>query len=606
MTRNNALFQIIIIASLSLYCIGLIVSHFFNPVLNYELSIYDAFPWYFWSSIILLLFIGEFIFIELIFKDNKSPVKLFSGISCIFFVNIIIILLPVFRGYIIYGRGDVLTHLGMIKDILITGYSGSENFYPFSHILTSQIVIITGIPINTSIMLIPIIFYIIYFIFIIYLADIIAPSFEAKVLILAFSLTLYFSYFFSMFLPTQLCFYYCVMILFLFFRALKKNENCYPYKILLVITIISAPFVHPLGTVFLFFFFLTYILILGINKKIQDKMMESDAISNVFSTKTGDLLLLTAITLISLYTWLSCFPFFRAGIKKIYNIIFMDVGVTPIERYNEQIQKTGFDLFQIIEIVIKNYGNAAIIVTMSIISIFLFIQIIRSKKPKDLSMYLLFSSLFVLFSIMFIGFSFVDFYVSNPYREFIWGLLWGCILCGLIFSDFISTIWKKIESQDIRKKIIPILLLMIILTTGIIGIYNIHLSPIILRANQQVSVSEMTGMIWFLNYQTQQSSITFIDEFIWRSPSVIWRQEAPDRQDLGNFFISPPHFGYSTSNRVNLTTNSYLVIDPYNTQMYNILFPTKGSFFAEDFRRLNRDYSLSTIYSEGDFTIYRN
>ena len=111
---------------------------------RYELTIYNAFPDCFWYLIIASIMIGIIILSHKIYKNIKS--KLWSlGFFIIILSNIIFLLLPEFRGYAFYGRGDTPDHLGFIRDIIVTNHIGTNNFYPSEHIIGAELVKVTGI-----------------------------------------------------------------------------------------------------------------------------------------------------------------------------------------------------------------------------------------------------------------------------------------------------------------------------------------------------------------------------------------------------------------------------------------------------------------------------
>lgn len=108
------------------------------PASGYEISIYEAYPWYFWVFIITSIFMGQIILVRSALSSDKSDRLCFFGFLAIITTNIILLFMPFIRGYATYGRGDVLSHIGHIKDILRTTSFGTDNFYPLDHILTAS------------------------------------------------------------------------------------------------------------------------------------------------------------------------------------------------------------------------------------------------------------------------------------------------------------------------------------------------------------------------------------------------------------------------------------------------------------------------------------
>jgi hypothetical protein len=113
-----------------------------GPASTYEISIYSAYPTFFW-----LLFIAGFICGVTILviaandeKNTKNKPIWINGFILLIATNLIFFSIPIFRGYFTYGRDDVLTVIGYAKDVLNNGYIGipgsrGEDYYPAIHIL---------------------------------------------------------------------------------------------------------------------------------------------------------------------------------------------------------------------------------------------------------------------------------------------------------------------------------------------------------------------------------------------------------------------------------------------------------------------------------------
>lgn len=113
---------------------------------GYEISIYEVFPWYFWFFLILSLAIGQIIIFLNIFNENTKKNKVWLiGLIIVLIASCILLSIPYSRGYVTYGRGDNLEHIGEAKDILFSGSIKPSNFYPSIHILTAVISLIGDI-----------------------------------------------------------------------------------------------------------------------------------------------------------------------------------------------------------------------------------------------------------------------------------------------------------------------------------------------------------------------------------------------------------------------------------------------------------------------------
>ena len=88
---------------------------------SYEMSIYDVYPLYFWFLLIFSIFTGTLVLIESYPVANETKYWKI-GLLAIIVSNIILLIMPIIRNYPIFGREDILSHLGWIKYIMDTGY----------------------------------------------------------------------------------------------------------------------------------------------------------------------------------------------------------------------------------------------------------------------------------------------------------------------------------------------------------------------------------------------------------------------------------------------------------------------------------------------------
>jgi len=125
------------------------------PASGYEISIYNVYPWYLWVFVITSIFLGQMILLSGATASKKNDNYWVIGFLGILITNTILLFMPFIRGYTMYGRGDVLTHIGYIKDILNTASIGTNNYYPIEHILTAIMSYTTNISVGHAVNIIP-------------------------------------------------------------------------------------------------------------------------------------------------------------------------------------------------------------------------------------------------------------------------------------------------------------------------------------------------------------------------------------------------------------------------------------------------------------------
>ena len=151
-----------ILSFIFIICTILIVS-ITPPATGYELSIYTAYPWYFWFCLLGSIFLGILVILPGVFRKKKTNLWVF-GLAVVFIANLVFLLLPMLRGYVFYGGAgaDIFTHVGLIKEIAETGHIFENNFYPIIHIFSLLVSDILGISVMKILWFIPAFFSLLY------------------------------------------------------------------------------------------------------------------------------------------------------------------------------------------------------------------------------------------------------------------------------------------------------------------------------------------------------------------------------------------------------------------------------------------------------------
>ncbi len=92
------------------------------PATEYEISLYESYPTSFWGCIIGSLFSGSLLIFRSIGNSNER--SWVFGTSLMLATDALLLLMPLIRGYVMYGDADPLTHLGYVQDIVNTGTTG--------------------------------------------------------------------------------------------------------------------------------------------------------------------------------------------------------------------------------------------------------------------------------------------------------------------------------------------------------------------------------------------------------------------------------------------------------------------------------------------------
>jgi len=216
-------FKIISIISFFLILFLLIIIFLVGPAASYEFSIYDAYPWYFWFFLFSAVICAYVVIIVPIIVQSKKNYWLF-GLCSILISNAILLFMPVIRGYYFSDYGDILTHIGYMRDILHTSSTG-QNFYPINHILGVIIHLFSGLSLPTITLIIPPLFSF-FFILSIYFVGkaIFQNKFELMILVILSSILMFDTNQLA-FAPNCQVFFLVPLMLFLAFKMYYGINN---------------------------------------------------------------------------------------------------------------------------------------------------------------------------------------------------------------------------------------------------------------------------------------------------------------------------------------------------------------------------------------------
>jgi hypothetical protein len=562
---------------------------------GYEISLYNAYPLSFWALIIGSVTCGIIFLVYQIFFNKIGKLWIF-GLIILFLINLTILLLPTFRGYVTLGRGDVLTHIGYAKEILSSTHFTTSNIYPAIHILLTNLSLLTGLTPELFAQLIPIFFTMFYMIFIFLLARIISQNRGQILLIATFGCLLMFGHENEMLAPSVECFYLLPFMLFLLFK-MQSSTNRVSYFLAICASLIIIPIFHPgEGTIFLVLTFLCFGLVAWLYRRIKHPV-QIDPLSSV---KYKPVFFVSLTLLIVWFIWFSYTSTFIGTVLSIWDWLIYAIGKTTAMEYAAILEKASLSTFDFIILFFKMFGQVVIYCAITLAMFFVMLKkFIFNKYQIDIQQ-LNFSILFAIFGIlMFVAFFSNIIWVGYG-REMRYVIFAATILNGL---GLYSLFHKK------HRRLGTVLITIVLITTATFGIFNTYPSPLTRDNNSQVTAMETIGVTWFLSHQNSNLLIDNLNVDQLRfSNLILGIQNIPSNIRYNS--LPPDHFGY---------TNNSMYGEFYNFDRYFIdsklsriinpsVFPEYASlwrFSSEDFYRLDyTDPSVNKIYSNGEFWVY--
>ncbi|MCL0069460.1 hypothetical protein M1N86_00930 [Dehalococcoidia bacterium] len=583
--------------------LALVIIAITPPATGYEISIYEAYPPYFWFLVILAIASGIVILVSNSFAEEPSRWWI-AGFAVILYTNLVILLLPIARGYATFGRGDVLSHIGFTKDILFTGHFASAgeagaNHYPVIHILLTNLSHVTGLTPELLVMIVPIFFTLFYMVSVYLLSRVIATTRGQAMLITAFGSLLLFKGESTMLASSIQCFFMLPITLLLYFKVRRRNSNSLAYSILFVLLLLLTPFFHPgEGTLFLITIFLGIELSLLLYR-MRNKLLSDDAIK-IRSPLSGISINPSMILFVCWFTWFASFAVFHGTVRSIWHWFVYEIGKPTAVIYADILERAGLSVYEFMELFLNMWGHVVIYcLAGALVSIVVWKKFLSSKGKIDSGQFI-FSFLFIIFaSLIFVTF-FADVWLGYN-RAMRYVIFAATILNGLgLYVLF----------HNRHNQIGMFIIILLLMTSVMFGTFNTFVSPITRGPNFQVTGMEIRGMDWFLDHRNDSLLIYEKGLSQSRFSHALYGFATPlPNIRCPRIAIPPDHFGYPEYNKF----GELFIDDKYfiESKLSRIASPEihpefehLWRFTPEDFYRMdNTDRTVNRIFSNGEFWV---
>ena len=552
-----------------------------SPAKYYEISIFGAYSSYYIFLLALPISLGLIILVlSSGYKINSGCLKF--GLLTIILGNSVVLLLPLFRGYALYGLGDPLVHVGYINDIVKTGMIGESNFYPLIHILDVMLSFCTDMHPMQVMLVFPTIFNIIYILGLLLIGSQIVDNYLEAPIIVAFGGVLLFTYYGSQFLPTSFSMMLIPLTLYLLIKSNESNDNELSYIIIFIITLFFISIFHPVSILnlimaFVIFWFFSVVL----SKYDIFKQCESSYYINFFP-----ILMLT----ICFITWFSQFAIFQGTVYVVSNWFLHQMGSPPSEVYGKRLDEVSLPLSDLINYLLQGYGHELIYFLLASCFITFIVWKIAVKDFYTFKHEIIFSTMFVIFSLSTLLIHFGSLMINNPQRQFLYSLMIATILNGMLFIR----LFKK-------NSIIYILLaVFILIPCCFVGISSSYSTVLMGVVNSQVTPADLRGTSWFIdNCNYEINTVFSINNELYRFIYALKGRDFENRANtIKQFKRAPPMFEISSND------SYYLTLSDYAKTKYTVYWPNSPEFPKEVIDSLNSVIQLNKIYNNRGITCY--
>lgn len=607
---NTSLMKFILIILFSILSILTIIISSIGSARGYELNIYASYPPHFWVLLILNICLGIIFILTKKFQEKK--IFIFFALISILISNLIFFLIPYFRGYPVLGgaNADFFSHIGLIKEIQLSGNFNINNFYPITHILGYSFSEITSLRPTLILNFFPSLFWTLFPVFFYIMSKILTSSEKSSIYMIVLTLPLIFSQYYKSIHPSFFSFIFIPFFLFLYFKTLKKRMK-FSTRFLLILVSITMVFFHPETTIIMIIFFLV-IIFSFISYKLLENFIHFDIryIDPSESVKQSINILL--ILLITFLIWFSSQGAGQHAIYTIFSTITKGSDFSIASEYSSTVSDVSLSLIQILKIAFLRYS---VIVLYSLFTGLILLKtlfdIIR-KKPifyfDYLSILLFFQGIFIAGIALF-----NNFIVTNPIRVARFYLFITMIIIGYHFQKILSKI-NDIKSHRFNYRILHLIFISFLLFSVTICILNVHPSPIISEPGKHYTQMNFKGAEWIVE-NTNNSYHYAVDSGI--NVNRIYHftygiTKGDNKYGKLTVASSQSHFGYNIENNTLIEVmdfnKTYVVNTENGRQGYKAfpenIWPSTTQYLPKDIKHLWSDTTVSNVYDNNEVNVY--
>ncbi|MXR52988.1 hypothetical protein GRX03_15420 [Halovenus sp. WSH3] len=551
---------------------------------QYEISIYEGYPGHFW-----LLLVGAFVLGGLTIVASAAVPEdrtWVFGTALLLLTNALFLLLPLVRGYMLYGHADPMSHIGYVRDIVSSGSVG-DNIYPPMHLLVMAVSEATGADLFTIGLAVPLVFAAVYFVGMYYVLVYLFDSRRRVLFGLPFVLLPILGDAHVSLRPYDLSLLFLPVVFYLFFKSQRSPTPS--TRIAFVVALVTLLLYHPLTALFLVGIFSLY-FVARIVPGIDDR----------YSTPTNFISLSAVIFL----AWYSNFTGIITRFNSAYYTLFgPETGEAPVDTYAATAEEASPPLIDILREAIALYGVAFSVFTLGFLFLAVGSILFVRRRYSPTSYTVMLGATLAVFSFGGLCFLLVDLIVP-PSRPFQIAKIGAVVLAGQLFyllADRVS--WPTVGS---RTGVRLFFLVAIVVLAGL-SVVTFYPSPYGTADNPQVTEMELSGSEWITTHGNTDNQLGGIELSHRRFHHA---QNGVDAPLPFSRAVIPARFNYTErpSLGASYSEDAYLTVTRRGRILYPELFPgyrDDWRYTPSDFARLERDRTVDRIYDNGDYNQYR-
>lgn len=573
---------------------------------DYEISIYKSVPWTFWITVIAAIAVSQSVIIYSIGRRHRKWAT--YAYIAIIATNLIVVSVPLVRHYEFYGRGDVLSHVGYMKDLVTTGHVGTSNQYPSTHILAVFLSLCGDFGLGTVTVTVPQVFTGIFSIWLVVFMRRFLRNESQLFTGLALSCLLVFNsanaqvISYVTLAPNALSFFFFAFAVYAILRSTEPSTGR-TFAVVAAIVVVCIPPFHPLTS-----------LILAVVMIIAWSLFSKTShprYSRIYPQRTS-ISRFIALLSVSYLVWHSYAHLLVGSLEDVVNSLLVGVQDSEFQRYSSLVGTAHLSITNLLIAALQTYGTFIIMGVAASISVVrvLYIQTHRLRDTSDPMR--LARALFIVLTITGAFMAFVTYIVPFG-RIFSFALLFGYA----VVASEVGTRLAHSSSDDKprippsrRIRIFPIIFTIVLIVLVCMSVFSVFLSPIVRYGNQQVTSSEYNGMSFFFETRNVNRTIVELGISQERFYDAIEGSDAPRLNIFYGEMTTPvDHFGYDSHDSISESYNSevYMLITDLGEQFYPSVygeFEDLWRFAPSDFEKLESDLNVQHVIATGTLDVY--
>lgn len=571
MDTKQAQYSLLIISFLSLA--GVTLTAHFNPATSYELSIYDGTPVIVWIGICFSLFIA----LGLAFNGTNEIRRFALFLAGISFM--IIVMLPLIRGYYHLGEGDTMSHAGRVRELLVGSISPMELGYPAVHLLVLFIKEVMNIPTTQAFFYIAYTFIMLFILFIPLTVRMItnipsslpisvfAAIFLLPVNLISVSMTIH---------PTSQAILFIGLLLYIFVYYVKYSD----FRCLLILPIISLALIalHPQQAA-------NFLLLLGTVALIQP-ILEFTKVGG--GTRIQTVYFQTLIFAIMFWIWFKGSRFIGSFTSFIVDLFFTSQASA------EEVSERGSSLIEV------GAGPEELFVKLFLVSLIfcliasgymtlVLVNRFRGEKTEDEVPFYLTVGLVPPALI------FISYVVANVTTQYFRHLGFIMVIITLIGSLGFGRFLQFFFNDKKRSEIAITCLFIVFLSLSLLVVYP---SPYVYQATGHVPEGQVSGYETAFDHRVDGVEFLSIRSSTARYAHFHLRGTRP----MPDTASAPDHFANQDLAN-HYTESKYLVITSNDRKLDSELY-SGLRYSSNDFRYVETHPTISRVQSTGDLELY--